>query len=68
MTQGETPMKVNNPCPEEWNPGTWPYAAKCVLGKNHKGDCVDRHGRSRPDEAPYLGPDPIIPGWSLGHE
>lgn len=61
-------MKVKNPCPEEWNPGTWPHVARCVLGRNHKGDCVDRHGRPRPEGPPYFGPDPVIPGWTLGHE
>jgi hypothetical protein len=68
VTQGEKPMEVNNPCPEEWNPGTWPYAAKCVLGEDHKGKCVDRRGRERPDELPYLGPSPIVGSWMMGHE
>jgi hypothetical protein len=68
MAQGEKPMLIKNRCSEEWNPGTWPYAAKCVLGKGHKGTCVDRHGRERPDEFSYFGPGPVIGTWMMGHE
>ena len=68
MTQGETPMKVTNPCQKEWRRWSESDAVSCILGKGHKGGCVDKHGRPNPEESPYLGPNPIIPGWSLGHE
>lgn len=60
--------RIKNTCPEEWNPGTWPYVAKCVLEKGHKEKCVDRHHRERPEPMPYLGPDPVVGSWTLGHE
>lgn len=58
-------MRVKNPCPKEWDLGTWPFTTKCVLGKLHKGACVDRYGRIRPESEK---PGPIIGAWMLGHE
>lgn len=44
--------------------------ADCVLGAGHTSTCVNRYGVDLPGRPPrsLIESDPIIPGWSLGHE